>query len=180
MGWSTKGVAGEAYGDSGRNKMTTGISEAYRELTQAELDIFEETYESAWKDEAMPERQYRRVVADELQRLRVGEEILPYKVALDCLKGLPAMDNPTLLDVGASSGYYSEVLKIAGFPCRYTGCDYSEHFQRIAQKLYPGVAFDVADARKLPYPDSSYDIVLHGAAIMHIREYPCAIAEAAR
>src|SRR5688572_7111386 len=180
MGWSTKGVAGEAYGDSGRNKMTTGISEAYRELTQAELDIFEETYESAWKDPAMPERQYRRVVADELQRMRVGEEILPYKVALDCLRMLPAMESPSLLDVGASSGYYSEVLKIGGFDCQYTACDYSPSFQEIAKRLYPGIRFDVADARALPYETGSYEIVLHGAVVMHLRAYRKAIAEAAR
>ncbi len=160
--------------------MTAAISDNYRELTAEELDIFQETYDAGWKDPAMPERQYRRVVADELQRFRVGEEILPYRVALDCLRMLPPMEVPSLLDVGASSGYYAEVLKIGGFNCRYTAVDFSPAFKEIAERLYHGIRFDVADACSLPYTSGQFDIVLHGAAIMHIRDYRKAISEAAR
>lgn len=163
-----------------KSRMSNGISEGYRELNAEELAIFADTYESAWKDPAMPERQYRLVVADELVKFRAGEDILPYRVALEALRQLPEMDNPSVLDVGAASGYYSEVFKIGKFRCEYTGLDYSESFKTIAQRLYPGIAFDVADACKLPYPDSTFDVTFHGACIMHVRNYEKAISEAVR
>lgn len=160
--------------------MSQGISEAYRELNAEEIRIFGATYDAAWKDATMPERQYRRVVADEMVRFRAGEDILPYRVALECVRSLPSMDNPTVLDVGASSGYYSEVFQVGKFQCRYTGIDYSEHFKTVAQKIYPGIKFDVGDAASLPYASETFDIVLHGACLMHVRDYAKAISEAAR
>jgi len=58
--------------------------------------------------------------------------------------------------------------------------DYSESFKRVAKALYPDVAFDVGDARALPYQDEAFDVVLHGSAILHILQYEKAIQEAAR
>lgn len=160
--------------------MSAGISEHYRELTAAEVDAFYSARELSWQDPSMPRRQYERVVAGELAKFRAGESVLPYTVALEALRMLPAMNNPTLLDVGASSGYYSEVQKIGGFDCQYTGVDYSPHFQRLAGELYPGIHFDVGDACHLPYPHGAFEIVLHSAVLMHVRDYEKAIAEAAR
>lgn len=161
-------------------KDASKISGHYREMTADELAIFGEDYDRSWQDPTMPERQYRRVVADELLRFRVGEDILPYRVGLEALRMLAPMENPSLLDVGASSGYYSEVFRIGGYACRYMALDYSEHFKRIAERLYPGIDFKVGDARALPFEDGSFDIVFHGSAIIHIRDYALAIREAAR
>jgi 2-polyprenyl-3-methyl-5-hydroxy-6-metoxy-1,4-benzoquinol methylase len=155
--------------------MTTGISDNYRGLTAAES-----TYDSAWQDSAIPERQYRRVVVNELEWFRAGGDVLPYRVALECLRMLPLMGVPSLLDVGASSGYYSEVFRIGGYPCRYTALDYSDHFREIAERLYPGIDFKVGDATALPFDDGQFDIVFHSAVIMHVRGYEKAIFEAAR
>lgn len=160
--------------------MIKGISEAYRELNPAEVHLDTDVYDNAWKAPAIPERQYRRVVAGEMRRFRAGEDILPYRVALECLRKLPAMENPTLLDVGASSAYYSEVLRIGNFRCEYTALDYSANFQKLAQRLYPGVRFDVGDACALPYANGQFDIVLHGAVLMHLHDYHKAVCEAAR
>lgn len=159
--------------------MTEAVSEFYRELTEQEFAAFEDTYEQTWRDYSMPERQYSRVVAGELETWRKGDDVPPYRVALECLQSLP-IENPALLDVGASSGYYSEVLSARGYQCDYTGLDYSEHYQKLARRLYPGIKFDVGDARKLPYPDASFDVVLHGACIMHVKEHAQVVNEAAR
>lgn len=85
-----------------------------------------------------------------------------------------------LLDVGASAGYYSEVMKIAGMRFHYTACDYSPAFKALAEELYPGIDFHIADATDLPFDDGAADIVLSGACIMHVAEYEKAIQEAAR
>jgi ubiquinone/menaquinone biosynthesis C-methylase UbiE len=156
--------------------MSTGISDNYRGLTAAES-----TYDAAWQDSAIPERQYRRVVVNELARFKAGGDVLPYRVALECLRMLPAKEGPpSLLDVGASSGYYSEVFRIGDYPCRYTALDYSHHFKAIAELFYPGIDFKVGNAISLPFESGQFDIVFHSAAIMHIREYQKAIFEAAR
>jgi len=87
---------------------------------------------------------------------------------------------PTLLDLGASSGHYSEVLQLRGFDCIYRAADYSENFRKLARLLYPTVEFDICDARELPYLDGAFDIVLSSGCILHILEYEDAIREAVR
>ena len=64
--------------------------------------------------------------------------------------------------------------------CSYTGIDYSEAMIARARARYPSVAFEVADATRLPYPDDAFDIVFNGVSLMHIIEYQAAIREAAR
>jgi SAM-dependent methyltransferase len=158
--------------------MPKQISDHYRVLNKQEAEGF--SYDKAWLDPAMPELQYERVVKHELAAFKRGEDVLPYRVLLECLGILPIMEDPSLLDIGASSGYYREVIRIGGFPCRYTAVDFSPHYKALAEKLFWNIVFDVADARELPYPDNSFDIVLSSACIMHIREYEQAIREAIR
>ena len=130
------------------------ISDYYREMTPQEAEAFDKYSSTAWQDEALPWKQYFRVVSGELEVWRRGDNVLPYGVALDCIRELQ-IHNPTILEIGASSAYYSEVLNSRGFQCRYTALDYSVAFQRIAKQLYPKVPFDVADARELPYDTNS-------------------------
>lgn len=158
------------------------VSENYRLLEAHEVDAVAVQCENAWRDPSMPERQWNTVVARELDAFRNRKPVLPYDVLLDCLRLLPIVNTSEtkLLDVGASSGYYSEVLKMGGCRYDYTGCDYSLAYEAFAHIVFPGIQFHRADARNLPFADGSYDIVLHSATIMHIREYEKAIAEAAR
>lgn len=160
--------------------MTTGISEQYRLLAPEEVDAFASECALAWQDPEIPRRQYDLVVAGELEKFRAGEPVLPYDALASVLYALPTMAPPSLLDVGAASGYYREVLKIRRFDCRYTAVDFSQAFKDEAELHFPGIHFDIGDARSLPYADGQFDIVLHSAAIMHIREYAQAIREAAR
>ena len=49
-----------------------------------------------------------------------------------------------------------------------------------AREHYPAIAFEVADATKLPYADQAFDIAFNGVSLMHIIDYQAAIREAAR
>lgn len=160
------------------------ISGNYRELkTREEIDEAVSKYGDAWKSDLIPQRQFDLAVRPEIQKYREGAGCPPFDALVRCLLRLPGdYDAPErkLLDVGASSAYYSEVLKIAGFKYHYTGTDFSPAFKELALKLYPGISFDVADARELPYPDDSFDVVVSGCCIIHTPEYERVISETAR
>jgi len=86
----------------------------------------------------------------------------------------------SVLEVGCSSGFYSEVFEIAGLDVHYAGCDYSEAFIELARQKYPALVFDVEDATALKYGDDTFDIVISGCCLLHIPEYQAAAAETAR
>lgn len=163
--------------------MSTQVSTNYRELTPIEVEQVAAGTANAWQDASIPLRQYEACVKSELDDLRNGKPCAPFAALAKCLRKLPigcSASRPRLLDVGASGGYYSEVLQVLNFRCQYTGCDFSPAFFELAEALYPAIDFDVADAANLPYADNSFPIVLHGAVLMHCRAYPQVIREAAR
>jgi SAM-dependent methyltransferase len=122
------------------------------------------------------ERAYRGLIA----AMKRGQPRLDFEVATEAVAAT-AIARPRLLEVGCGSGYYSEVFATL-LPDRvaYTGMDYSAAMIARARTIYPSAAFDVADATRLPYPDSAFDIVFNGVSLMHILDYPAAIREAAR
>lgn len=159
---------------------STSVSSHYVEIAEAERDSESRRLASSWKEENLPGRQ-RTLVENQLKDYRGGKPIDVFDVlieALNAAEDLPT--NATLLEIGCSSGYYSEVLKIAGKNLSYEGCDYSESFIALARSLYPGVRFAVEDATHLNYPDRRFDVVVSGCCLLHIPEYGAAIAEAAR
>lgn len=156
------------------------VSSNYRELLPSEVDEVAKECANTWLDPAIPERQYELAVRSELASFRMGGKVAPFNALLACLGHLDMGFSPSLLDIGASSGMYSEVLELAGYGFEYRACDFSPAFAVLAEKLYPGIAFDVADARSLPYADNAFDVVMSGGTIMHIREYGQVIREAAR
>jgi SAM-dependent methyltransferase len=162
--------------------MSTVISSNYRELKPDEIATVAAECADAWKDPAIPRRQFELVAKRELEQFRNGQPVAPWDALIRCWQHRPlgAMFNPAVLDVGASGGYYNEVLKIAGYSVDYVGVDFSEHFARLADELYPGIAYDVADACHLPFETETFTTVIHSACIMHILDYPKAIQEAAR
>lgn len=152
-------------------------------LTSSEAAAMAAAFDAAWQDVSIPANQYCMAVREELKRLREGHLCAPFKALVDCFKELPmdfVLGKPSLLDIGASGGYYSEVLKTERFPVDYTGMDFSKTFKQFAEQLYPGIRFDVGDARHLPYSARQFDIVLSGAVLMHVFEYEEAIKEAIR
>jgi 2-polyprenyl-3-methyl-5-hydroxy-6-metoxy-1,4-benzoquinol methylase len=165
-----------------RNRLTpaTSVSSDYREIDASDRNSESERLVNSWKEEQLPERQ-RALVDKQLREYRSGTSFQVFDVfiaALDTADGLA--NDATILEIGCSSGYYSEVLDIAGKKLAYTGCDYSESFISLARSLYPGIQFDVEDATRLKYADSQFDMVVSGCCLLHIPEYEAAIAETTR
>lgn len=136
----------------------------------------------AWKDPALPEKQFEIAVKNELESYRKGGSCLPYDAFIQCLMKIDSsIDKPEtkLLEIGCSSGYYSEVMKIAGYHYEYIGVDYNPYFIEFGKKKF-GANISVDDATKLTLPDRAFEIVVSGCCILHIPNYKAAIEEAVR
>jgi SAM-dependent methyltransferase len=155
------------------------VSTNYVELDADELDTVGKDLQGAWQNDSLPARQ-RKLVEEQLKQYRAGSEVRVFDVLVDSIRRLRLGGIPSLLEVGCSSGYYSEVLPARGVAVRYAGCDYSEAFIELARRCYPALRFDVMDATRLGYRDGEFDIVVSASCILHILDYPAAIAETAR
>jgi len=165
-----------------RNRLfpDAGVSSNYVNLQGAEADTEGQRLRNSWQDDALPLRQ-RELVEQQLRQYRSGVRIDVFDVFVESLRSLPDLaPDASLLEVGCSSGFYSEIVEIAGLPIKYTGCDYSEAFIRLAKEKYPSIDFTVEDATALHYPDGSFDIVVSGCCLLHIPEYAKGIEETAR
>lgn len=136
-------------------------------------------FDQQWKNDSLPKKQLS-IVQKELTRIKQTGKFPDHMQALiNQLQSLQ-LKNPSLLEIGCSSGYYSEVIQLAGLTVTYEGCDYSEAFIALARKLYPQHTFKICDNTQLNYVNSAYDIVISGCCILHILDYPQAIRETAR
>jgi SAM-dependent methyltransferase len=165
-----------------RNQLFPGsvVSLNYEPLKSDEANLVSQRLRAAWQDDSIPQKQLE-LAGQQLRQYRAGERINVFDVFANSLRALPDLTpGMSLLEIGCSSGYYSEVIEIAGIPLNYTGCDYSAAFIRLAREKYPSVNFSVEEATDLHYPDCSFDIVVSGCCILHIPEYENAIKETAR
>lgn len=158
------------------------ISEHYRKLSPEDAEVMGRVYADSWQDPSLPRRQYEACVRNELEAYRNGEPCRPYDALAALLERIPQLNNAAtpLLDIGASSGYYSEVLRLLNFQCSYTALDYSPYYRDFAEQLFQGIVFKVGSATEIPFEDKSFDIVLSGACLMHLWNYVAAIKEAIR
>src|SRR5262245_41999195 len=112
----------------------------YVEMTYKEAQLWEQwendNNQHAWQDPDMQRRQYETVVCHELEAFARDEPIAPYDAFIRLVRGHPLPPGAELLDVGASCGYYSQVLDISDIPYLYTGLDYSHHYAELAEKLF--------------------------------------------
>lgn len=163
------------------NRLLPGasVSSNYIDLEGKEADAEVQRLRNSWQDEALPERQ-RELVDQQLRQYRSGAYVDVFDVFVDILRALPDLPGMSLLEVGCSSGFYSEVIEVAGLPIRYSGCDYSEAFIRLAKEKYPCKDFAVGNATALHYADRSFDIVVSGCCLLHIPEYAKGVEETAR
>ena len=165
-----------------RNRLLpgAGISSNYVNLQGKEADAEGQRLRNSWQDDALPKRQ-RELVDQQLRQYRSGSSIDVFDVFVDALRALPDLeDGMSLLEVGCSSGFYSEVVEIAGLPIKYSGCDYSNAFICLAKEKHPAVDFTVEDATALQYTDRSFDIVVSGCCLLHIPDYAKGVTETAR
>lgn len=135
--------------------------------------------DAQWQDPTLPEKQFQ-IVSDQLKKIAATKKFPPHMQAIVEQMKLVTVPHQTVLEIGCSSGYNNEVFRLAGLDLTYTGCDYSEAFIALAKKLYPQLPFQVADATALPYTDKQFDVAISGCCILHILDYPKAIAETAR
>jgi ubiquinone/menaquinone biosynthesis C-methylase UbiE len=156
------------------------VSSNYVEV--AAIDSYDEAarLRSAWQAEGLPHKQ-RELVDSQLAIYRKGEPVDVFDVMVQSMRKLHFMHSPaSVLDVGCASGFYSEVFDLAQLRLKYTGCDYSEAFVRLAREKYPSLSFDVEDATSMSYASSAFDVVISGCCLLHIPEYETAIAETSR
>ncbi len=139
-----------------------------------------ERLSASWMADGIPGEQWA-VVEPQLASYRAGKPSATFDALVDILvHNVPELHNRSLLEIGCSSGYHSEVLRCRGVEASYQGCDFSPAFIRLARQMYPAIRFDVEDATRLRYNSDSFDIVVSGCCLLHISEYEKAIAEAAR
>jgi SAM-dependent methyltransferase len=163
-----------------RGAPAASVSTEYRPIDADKVETAADELRDSWKDAAIPERQ-RAIVAPQLEAYRAGAPVAVFDALVEIMSAnIAGLAGLRLLEIGCSSGYYSEVLDIKRLGLRYEGCDYSPAFIELARQLYPGLPFAVEDATRLRYADESFDIVVSGGCILHIPEYERAIAEAAR
>lgn len=157
-----------------------GVSTYYVEIASDEVGSESARLRAAWKDDDLPARQ-RELVDRQLAEYRRSSAVDVFDVLVKSLRALQGgAAKMRVLEVGCSSGYYSEAFRIAGLDVYYAGCDYSDAFIAMARQLYPGLQFDVQDATTLKYADNAYDTVISGCCLLHIPDYEAAVAETAR
>lgn len=152
----------------------TNVS-SHKIIKNPDLNSLRKKYNNIWKDNSIP---YKQV---ELVRKQLVDftKVAPMRAIVDLMKKIK-IKNPSVLEIGCSTGHYSEVFKKAGLKVEYEGCDYSPTFIKLAKKTYPKIKFKATDACKLDYKNKQFDIVISGCCILHIIDYKKAIAEAAR
>jgi ubiquinone/menaquinone biosynthesis C-methylase UbiE len=158
----------------------TNVSSSYIHLKSEESIAEGRRLRDSWQDETLPQKQ-RSLVDQQLHQFRSGASIDVFDVFVIALRAIPLQSpSATLLEIGCSSGFYSEVVDIAGLPINYSGCDYSDAFIRLAKEKHPLIDFSVADATALHYKDRSFDVVVSGCCLLHIPEYVKAVEETVR
>jgi len=152
----------------------------FHPVTRENFDRVNDRLSASWKEDGIPQKQWS-VVEPQLAALRGGRSIPAFDALADVLiHNVPELERKSILEIGCSSGYHSEVLRCKGVEASYQGCDFSPAFIRLARHLYPSIQFDVEDATLLSYESNSFDIVVSGCCLLHIAEYEKAISEAAR
>jgi ubiquinone/menaquinone biosynthesis C-methylase UbiE len=159
---------------------TTSVSASYIHLNNEDAMAEGQRLRDSWQDDTLPQKQ-RSLVDQQLHQYRSGASIDVFDVFVTALRALPLQSpRAALLEIGCSSGFYSEVVDIAGLSINYSGCDYSDAFIRLAKERYPLIDFCVADATALYYKDRSFDVVVSGCCLLHIPEYVKAVQETVR
>lgn len=86
------------------------------------------------------------------------------------------------LDVGCGTGALTSTILVLADPAQVIGVDASDGFVAHASRRVgdPRAAFHVGDARSLPVPDDSVDVVVSGLALNFVPDPARAVAEFAR
>ncbi|WP_284748158.1 class I SAM-dependent methyltransferase [Amycolatopsis sp. RTGN1] len=104
------------------------------------------------------------------------------RIAPIFVRQLDAPASRRWLDVGCGTGALTSAALDAGDPAEVVGVDPSEGFLTTARASVtdPRASFEVADARELPFPDDSFDVVVSGLVLNFVPDPVRAAAEIAR
>lgn len=105
----------------------------------------------------------------------IGEE--EYRLVASLLAPRPG---ETLLDVGCGTGYFTRRFAANAADGNIVGADVDLNMLRFADGHSHGIDFVAADARRLPFPDGSFDLVVSITALCFIREEKQALREMLR
>jgi ubiquinone/menaquinone biosynthesis C-methylase UbiE len=94
------------------------------------------------------------------------------------LSAVVARAGAKLLDVASGPGYVAAEAARRGFDA--TGSDIGKDMVAEARRRFPGVPFEVSDAEKLRYADTSFDAVTCAFGMLHFPRPGKAVAEAYR
>jgi SAM-dependent methyltransferase len=96
------------------------------------------------------------------------------------LRSLAPRGGESLLDVGCGTGYFTRALA-AAVDGRVAGIDLNPEWIDFARHRDPGRAsYETGDARALPYPDASFDLVVSIAALCFVDQETKAVREILR
>jgi demethylmenaquinone methyltransferase/2-methoxy-6-polyprenyl-1,4-benzoquinol methylase len=95
------------------------------------------------------------------------------------IKLLDVQAGMTVLDHGAGGGQISQQIVKMQPDCIVFPSDFNMDMIR-ADQNHHSLPFCLSDARKLPYPDQSFDRVICGFLLRNVRNYPIALKEILR
>jgi SAM-dependent methyltransferase len=104
------------------------------------------------------------------------------RVAPAFLRWLGVSPGRRWVDVGCGTGALTTAVLAVAEPAEVVGVDPSEGFLATARTRIddPRAAFEIGDARKLPFPDDRFDAVVSGLVLNFVPEPAVAVAEWAR
>lgn len=145
--------------------------------TTGVTDTADRVAESGWYSRRTAQRQDRawsRLTTAAL----AGETRQDIQAVIDALLESPPQSS--VLEVGCGTGYFSDIIGHYCPQMAYTGVDYSSSMVELARTRRPGRKFVPGDATDLPFPSDSFDVIVDGAALIHIPSWRQALAEYAR
>jgi len=134
-----------------------------------------------YMDLSIPAKQ-RDLIDPQLQEMYAGRPPRLFTVLVDTFGAISDLSVRTkLLDAGCGSGYYNEILShLVPVRLNYFGMDFNQGMLQLARQKYPQLRLARMDLRNVGWLDQSFDVVLSGAVIVHIREWQEAVVELSR
>jgi len=127
-------------------------------------------YEESWKSTNIPREQFK-LVSKQLYEHSMGKIVPEFSVILKHLNRSNIANQACIVELGCSSGYYSEVIR-SKFPyVKYVGLDYSEDFINFAKQLYFNENFVIANVKNLPLNGKKVDCLILGSILLHLADW---------